>query len=62
MPQPPYGQGAVAAAGGAQAMIDVSDGLIADLRHVAEASGVGMDVSTGDRGGRRRLAVGADRR
>lgn len=46
VPQPPYGQGAVAAAGGAQAMIDVSDGLIADLRHVAEASGVGMDVST----------------
>ncbi|WP_406816445.1 thiamine-phosphate kinase [Mycobacterium sp. M23085] len=46
VPRPPYGQGAVAAAGGAQAMIDVSDGLIADLRHVAEASGVGMDLST----------------
>ncbi len=46
VPQPPYGQGAVAAAGGAQAMIDISDGLIADLRHVAEASGVGMDLST----------------
>jgi thiamine-monophosphate kinase len=46
VPEPPYGQGAVAAAGGAQAMIDVSDGLIADLRHVAEASGVGMDLST----------------
>ncbi len=46
VPQPPYGQGAVAAAAGAQAMIDVSDGLIADLRHVAEASGVAIDLST----------------
>ena len=46
VPQPPYGQGAVAAGAGAQAMIDVSDGLIADLRHVAEASGVGIDLST----------------
>ncbi|MCA2244627.1 thiamine-phosphate kinase [Mycobacterium sp. WUMAC-067] len=46
VPEPPYGQGSVAAAGGAQAMIDVSDGLIADLRHVADASGVGIDLST----------------
>jgi thiamine-monophosphate kinase len=46
VPQPPYGQGAAAAAAGAQAMIDVSDGLIADLRHVAKASGVGIDLST----------------
>jgi thiamine-monophosphate kinase len=46
VPEPPYGQGAVAAAAGAQAMIDVSDGLIADLLHVAEASGVGIDLST----------------
>ncbi len=46
VPEPPYGQGAVAAAAGAQAMIDVSDGLVADLRHVAEASGTGMDLST----------------
>lgn len=53
VPEPPYGQGAVAAAAGAQAMIDVSDGLIADLRHVAEASGVGIDLST--------AALGADR-
>jgi thiamine-monophosphate kinase len=46
VPQPPYGEGAVAAAAGAQAMIDVSDGLVADLRHVAVASGVGVDLST----------------
>lgn len=46
VPRPPYGAGAAAAAAGAQAMIDVSDGLVADLRHVAEASGVGVDVST----------------
>ncbi|OBG93828.1 thiamine-phosphate kinase [Mycobacterium sp. E3251] len=46
VPQPPYGQGVAAAAGGSQAMIDVSDGLIADLRHVASASAVAMDVST----------------
>jgi len=46
VPAPPYGQGVVAAIGGAQAMIDVSDGLLADLRHVAERSGVAMDLST----------------
>ncbi|MGO9386399.1 MAG: thiamine-phosphate kinase [Mycobacterium sp.] len=46
VPQPPYGQGAAAAVAGAQAMIDVSDGLIADLRHVAEASGVSIDLSS----------------
>ncbi|MEY8017259.1 thiamine-phosphate kinase [Mycobacterium servetii] len=46
VPRPPYGAGAVAASAGAQAMIDVSDGLVADLGHVAEASGVGLDVST----------------
>ncbi|MBS9534248.1 thiamine-phosphate kinase [Mycobacterium sp. M1] len=46
VPEPPYGQGAVAAAAGAQAMTDVSDGLIADLGHVAVASAVTIDVST----------------
>jgi len=43
-PQPPYDAGAVAAAAGAHAMIDVSDGLLAEARHLAEASGVAIDV------------------
>ncbi len=47
-PQPPYPAGPQAAAAGATAMIDVSDGLLADLGHVATASGVAIDV-TGDR-------------
>ena len=46
VPEPPYGQGVVAAEHGAGAMIDISDGLIADLRHVAEASAVGIELST----------------
>ncbi|MHA6625769.1 thiamine-phosphate kinase [Pseudonocardia sichuanensis] len=44
VPEPPYGAGPQAADGGATAMIDVSDGLLADLGHVARASGVRIDV------------------
>ncbi|PJK21659.1 thiamine-phosphate kinase [Mycolicibacterium goodii] len=46
VPCPPYGQGAAAADAGATAMTDVSDGLIADLAHIAAASGVEIDVAT----------------
>ena len=42
--EPPYAAGAAAAAAGATAMIDVSDGLLADVGHVATASGVGVDL------------------
>jgi thiamine-monophosphate kinase len=45
VPEPPYGQGRVAADAGATAMTDVSDGLVADLGHIARASGVGIDLS-----------------
>lgn len=46
VPSPPYGQGIVAFEAGAGAMIDCSDGLVADLRHIAEASGVAIAIET----------------
>ncbi|OKH61469.1 thiamine-monophosphate kinase [Mycobacterium sp. SWH-M1] len=45
VPAPPYGQGAAAARAGATAMTDVSDGLLADLGHIAAASGVHVDLA-----------------
>ena len=46
VPEPPYGQGVVAARAGANSMIDISDGLLADVGHIASASGVRVDLST----------------
>jgi thiamine-monophosphate kinase len=45
-PQPPYRSGPQAARLGATSMIDVSDGLVQDLGHVAAASGVCIDIET----------------
>jgi thiamine-monophosphate kinase len=45
-PAPPYDAGLVAAEAGATSMIDISDGLLAEARHLADASGVAIDVRT----------------
>lgn len=43
-PEPPYHAGPAAADLGATSMTDVSDGLVADLGHIAVASGVRVDL------------------
>lgn len=43
-PQVPYDAGPEAADHGATAMCDVSDGLLADVGHIAESSGVSVDI------------------
>lgn len=43
-PEPPYDAGVVAAEAGATSMIDVSDGLLAEARHLADDSKVHIDV------------------
>jgi thiamine-monophosphate kinase len=46
-PEPPYTAGPEAAKLGATALIDLSDGLLGDLGHVARESGVAIDISSG---------------
>jgi thiamine-monophosphate kinase len=45
-PDVPYPAGPAAARAGATAMIDISDGLLQDLGHIATAGVVGIDVRT----------------
>lgn len=45
-PRPPYARGPEAARLGATAMLDVSDGLMQDLGHIAEASGVAIELES----------------
>ncbi|MGZ4616236.1 MAG: thiamine-phosphate kinase [Actinomycetes bacterium] len=45
-PEPPYAAGAQALRAGATAMIDISDGLLADIGHLAHESRVAVDVRT----------------
>lgn len=47
-PQPQLAAAPVLARAGATAMIDVSDGLVADLGHIAEASGVAIRLRAGE--------------
>jgi thiamine-monophosphate kinase len=46
VPDPPYAAGPQAALAGATSMIDVSDGLLADLGHLVDESNVAIDVRT----------------
>jgi thiamine-monophosphate kinase len=46
VPEPPYGAGPQAAAAGATAMIDISDSLLADAGHLADASSVSIDIDS----------------
>lgn len=45
-PHPPYAAGPQAAQSGATSMTDISDGLVADLTHIARASGVRIAVDS----------------
>ena len=46
VPHPPYAAGPQAARAGATSMTDISDGLIADLGHIASASAVAIDLDS----------------
>ncbi|MEU5989637.1 thiamine-phosphate kinase [Spirillospora sp. NPDC047418] len=45
-PEPPYGAGGEAREYGATALLDVSDGLVQDLGHIADASGVRIEIDS----------------
>ncbi|WP_333473454.1 thiamine-phosphate kinase [Lolliginicoccus lacisalsi] len=47
VPCPPYASALAAARAGASSMIDISDGLLSDLGHIARASSVTIDIDLG---------------
>jgi thiamine-monophosphate kinase len=46
VPEPPYAQGVSAAIHGATSMIDISDGLVSDVRHIGIASNCSMHIQS----------------
>ncbi|RVW04734.1 thiamine-phosphate kinase [Rhodococcus spongiicola] len=61
VPAPPYAAGLDAARSGVRAMTDISDGLVADLSHVADASGVQIRIDRDSVGLDPALAAAAER-
>lgn len=59
-PKPPLADGIAAAASGATAMLDLSDGLALDARRIAAASGVALDLDSRAVGSPAALAGGED--
>lgn len=59
-PRPPLADGIAAAAAGATAMLDLSDGLAIDARRIAHASGVALDLLASAIGSATALAGGED--
>jgi thiamine-monophosphate kinase len=45
-PEPPYALGPQLASAGATSMCDISDGLVGDLGHLAEASAVAFEIES----------------
>ncbi len=60
-PQPDYSAGPSATEAGATAMIDISDGLVADLGHIADASGACLSVNSASLPGIASLTAAARR-
>lgn len=48
VPTPPYGLGIDCSKTGATSMIDISDGLVSDLGHIAKSSGITIDLDSAE--------------
>lgn len=60
VPRLDYGRGVEAADAGATSLTDISDGLLADLGHIADASSVNIDLDSGSLEVNAELSVAAE--